>query len=298
MQATNGLARLQALAIDFLVSLALLAVNVPATFGAYRRRADLAYGPDRRHRLDVYLPTRARAKPGPLIVFWHGGRWTMGDKVEYRFVGAALAELGCVTVIPNYRRYPVVKLRGFMEDAARAAAWADEHARELGADAGRLYTMGHSAGAHIAALLTLDSRYFAAVGRHAPRIAGLIGLSGPYDFLPLREDDVKEMFGPPERYGDSQPVNFVREDSPPALLIHGSRDRMVSPDNSSSLAAALHARGVATTLRLYAHSGHANTVAALSLPGRRRAPTLQDIAAFVNPARLQAASDAATAGIA
>jgi acetyl esterase/lipase len=298
MQATNVPARLKALAIDFLLGLALLAVNVPAAFGTYRRRADIAYGPDRRHRLDVYLPTRARAEPGPVIVFWHGGRWTTGDKVEYRFVGAALAELGCVTVIPNYRRYPMVKLRGFMEDAARGAAWAHDHARELGADAGRLYTMGHSAGAHIAALLTLDSRYFAAVGRHAPRIAGLIGLSGPYDFLPLKEDDVKDMFGPPERYADSQPVNFVRKDSPPALLIHGSKDRMVAPGNSSSLAAALQARGVQATLRLYAHAGHADTIAALSLPARRRAATLTDIAAFVNPAKSQAASDAAKAGIA
>lgn len=298
MQVTSGPSPLKALAIDWLVGLALLAVNVPATFGAYRRRADIAYGPDRRHRLDVYLPTRARAEPGPLIVFWHGGRWTTGDKIEYRFVGAALAELGCVTVIPNYRRYPTVKLQGFMEDAARAAAWADEHARALGADAGRLYTMGHSAGAHIAALLTLDSRYVAAMGRPTLRIAGLIGLSGPYDFLPLKEDDVKDMFGPPEHYADSQPVNFVSEDSPPALLIHGSKDRMVAPGNSSSLAAALHACGVAATLRLYPRSGHADTIAALSLPARRRAATLPDIAAFVNPARVQAASDAATAGIA
>lgn len=296
MQATSGLARLKALALDCLASAALLALNVPAAFGAYRRRTDIAYGPAGRHRLDVYLPTRAAAVPGPLIVFWHGGRWTSGDKAEYRFVGAALAELGCVSVIPNYRRYPEVKLNGFMADAARAAAWAAEHAPGLGADPGRLYTMGHSAGAHIAALLTLDARHFAAVGRDAPRIAGLIGLSGPYDFLPLKEDDVKDMFGPPERYVDSQPVNFVREDSPPALLIHGSRDRMVSPDNSSSLAAALRARGVAATLRLYARSGHADTVAALSLPARRRAATLADIAAFVHPAGLQAASDAAAAG--
>jgi acetyl esterase/lipase len=298
MQATSGLARLKATAIDVLAWLALLAVNVPATFGAYRRRADIAYGPDGRHRLDVYLPARSAAEPAPLIVFWHGGRWTSGDKVEYRFVGAALAELGYVTVIPNYRRYPVVKLRGFMEDAARAVAWAFEHAPDFGADAGRLYTMGHSAGAHIAALLTLDSRYFAAVGRNTPRITGLIGLSGPYDFLPLKEDDVKDMFGPPERYADSQPVNFVRADSPPALLIHGSKDQMVSPHNASSLATALNAHGVAATLRLYAHSGHADTVAALSLPARRRAATLADIATFVNTSKSQAALDATTAGIA
>ena len=57
--------------------------------------------------------------------------------------------------------------------------------------------MGHSAGAHLAALVTLDPRYFAAVGQPAPPIAGVIGLSGPYDFLPLLEADVQDMFGPP-----------------------------------------------------------------------------------------------------
>ena len=57
--------------------------------------------------------------------------------------------------------------------------------------------MGHSAGAHMAALLTLDSRYFAAAGQPRPHIAGVIGLSGPYDFLPLLEADVQDMFGPP-----------------------------------------------------------------------------------------------------
>ena len=54
-------------------------------------------------------------------MFWHGGRWTYGDKADYRFVGAALAELGYVAVLPNYRPYPQVKMAGFMDDAARAA---------------------------------------------------------------------------------------------------------------------------------------------------------------------------------
>jgi len=262
-----------------------MAANVPAAFGAYRRHANISYGADPQHRLDVYVPDQASAGPRPLVVFWHGGRWEIGDKADYRFVGAALAELGYVAVLPNYRHYPNVKMAGFMDDAARAGEWAAGHAGEFGADASRLYLMGHSAGAHMAALVSLDPRYFAAAGRPVPPISGVIGLSGPYDFLPLREPDVQDMFGPPRNYPDSQPINFVRSDAPPMLLVHGLMDETVRPKNSRNLAAALRACGVPVTLKLYPKVAHGDTVAALSLPARGRAPTLTDIEAFVSQPR-------------
>ncbi|HXC09069.1 MAG TPA: alpha/beta hydrolase [Steroidobacteraceae bacterium] len=277
--------------------LAFMAANVSAAFGAYRRHADIAYGTHPRHRLDVYVPDAAagatRTAAGesasggsrPMVVFWHGGRWSFGDKAKYRFVGAALAELGYVAVLPNYRLYPEVRLAGFMEDAAHAGRWAAAHAALYGADADRLYLMGHSAGAHLAALVTLDSRYFAADGGAPPRIAGVIGLSGPYDFLPLKEADVQDMFGPPQNYPQSQPINFVRPDAPPMLLIHGSKDETVAPKNSVNLAASLRTLGVPVTLKLYPNLLHADTVAAISLPARGRAPTLADVAAFVRQPR-------------
>jgi acetyl esterase/lipase len=269
------------------------AVNFPAVFGAYDRQTDLAYGDDPQQRLDVYLPKVAgtapragrpvQAAPAPIVVFWHGGRWSFGDKSDYRFVGAALAELGCVAVLANYRHYPQVKMPGFMDDAARAARWAQAHAAEYGADPQRFYLMGHSAGAHLAALVTLDARYFAAGGLPPPHIAGVIGLSGPYDFLPLREDDVKDMFGPPPLYPNSQPINFARADAPPMLLIQGLKDDSVWPRNSVNLTAALQALGVAVTLKLYPKLTHSDTVAALSTPLRGRAPILEDIRGFLRP---------------
>jgi acetyl esterase/lipase len=204
-----------------------------------------------------------------------------------------LAELGYATVIANYRHYPQVKMAGFMDDAARAALWALEHAADFEADPRQIYLMGHSAGAHMAALLALDAHYFAAAGRAAPRIAGVIGLSGPYDFLPLREADVQDMFGPPELYSQSQPINYVRRGAPPMLLIHGSSDDLVSPWNSRNLAAALEALGVPVTLKLYAEIGHGDTIGALSVPARGRAATLPDIADFVKSRGGQAAFDAA-----
>jgi acetyl esterase/lipase len=275
-----------------------MAANVPAAFGAYRRHPNISYGADPQHRLDVYVPDQVSAGPRPLVVFWHGGRWRFGDKTDYRFVGAALAELGYVAVLPNYRHYPGVKMPGFMDDAARAGEWAAGHAREFGADASRLYLMGHSAGAHMAALVALDPRYFAAAGRPGPPIAGVIGLSGPYDFLPLLEPDVQDMFGPPQNYPDSQPINFVRIDAPPMLLVHGLMDKTVRPKNSSNLAAALRARGVPVTLKLYPKILHGDTVAALSLLARGRAPTLADIEAFVGQPRSHDQAALAAAGVA
>jgi acetyl esterase/lipase len=293
----NGFERIAAKAGDIASRLAFLAVNVPARFGAYRRHTDIAFGPHASHRLDVYEPLRGASGARPLIVFWHGGRWSAGDKSDYRFVGAALAGLGCVTVVPNYRHYPEVKMPGFMEDAARAVFCSARHAAAYGADAGRLFTMGHSSGAHMAALVALDRRYLEALGGGTVRVAGVIGLSGPYDFLPLREADVQDMFGPPQRYLESQPIHYVREDAPPMLLIHGMGDRMVGTHNTRNLASVLAAHGVPVTLKLY-DVGHADTVAALSLPARRRAATLEDIGAFVGRVKGQAAFDAASAGAA
>ncbi len=261
--------------------LAFVAANVPAAFGSYKRQKNVPYGSRPEHRLDVYSPELRAETPGPLVVFWYGGRWENGDKDDYRFVGAALAQIGAVAVLPNYRHYPLVKMPGFMGDAALAAGWAALHAAELGADPKRVYLMGHSAGAHIAALLTLNERYLEAPGRAGPAIAGMIGLSGPYDFLPLEDSDLQDMFGPPDHYPDSQPIHFARAGAPPVLLLHGLADQTVRPKNSINLAAALQAQGVAVQLRTYPGLGHSDTVAALSVPARGRAPALAEVAAFV-----------------
>jgi acetyl esterase/lipase len=265
--------------------LGFFAANAPAAFGSYKRHANIAYGPDPQQRLDVYVPgsTAEFGDAGlrPVVVFWHGGRWREGDKADYRFVGAALAESGYVTLVANYRHYPQVKMPGFMQDAAQAALWAAAHAHEYGGARERLYLMGHSAGAHLAALVTLDLRYFDAAGQDAPHIAGVIGLSGAYDFLPLLEPDVQDMFGPPWLYPECQPINFVRAEAPPMLLVHGLNDETVKPKNSRNFAAALRALGVPVTLKLYPDRSHADTVAALTALLRGRAPTLADIRAFV-----------------
>jgi acetyl esterase/lipase len=256
------------------------AANTPALFGEYSREVNIPYGGGPRRRLDVYLPDRESASR-PLIVFWYGGSWTKGDKDQYRFVGAALALRGYVTVLPDYRVYPDVKFPDFMDDAALALKWAQDNAVRLNADPQRIYVMGHSAGAHIAALLALDTRYLERVGGDPRRIRGLIGMSGPYALAPDTQL-LRTIFGAPFTAADWQPVQFVTAASPPALLLHGSADRVVWISHSEKLEATLREAGVAVELRRYAGASHADPVAALSVPGRSRAPVLDDISAFVS----------------
>jgi acetyl esterase/lipase len=84
---------------------------------------DVAYADGARRTLDVYAP-RASGAPSPVVVFFfYGGGWESGSKDMYRFVGATLAARGVMTVIPDYRLYPLVRFPAFMQDAAMAVAW-------------------------------------------------------------------------------------------------------------------------------------------------------------------------------
>jgi acetyl esterase/lipase len=258
----------------------LTAANVPAMFAHVKRTANVGFGPGARDLLDIYQPATPGAGPLPVIIFWHGGGWVDGKKGFYRFVGAALAQLGYVTILPNYRVYPEVRFPAFLDDAARAVLWVQQHAGEYGADPHRIVLMGHSAGAHMAAMLAVNHSYLQHAGANPRDIIGLIGLSGPYDLKP-NTPVLNTIFSAPYSAHDWQVLPYVTSDAPPSLLIHGAADDLVSPSNTTAMAAALTAHGVPVEMRIYPGKSHADTVAALSVPARRRAPILRDIAAFM-----------------
>lgn len=258
----------------------ILAANVPAAFGPYSRIPDVAYGDQPRQTLDVYVPDVPVMSPPAVIIFIHGGGWDSGDKDWYRFVGSGLAEKGFVAVLPNYRLTPDVGFPVFVEDAARAIAWTLRNAGNYGGDPQRVFIMGHSAGAHIAMLLALDARYLAAAGVSTDGIRGAVGLSGPYEFA-IDSDLLRAVFGSAGDPRATQPIEFARADAPPLLLIHGTDDRICLDRNSIALAGRVRKAGGQADLRLYPGVSHGETVGGFSRLGRARAPTLEDVAAFV-----------------
>ena len=248
---------------------------------------DIAYGSDPRQKLDVYQPRQA--VPGaPVVVFFYGGSWNSGSRSDYDFVGEALASRGMVAVLADYRLYPQVRYPAFLEDAARAVAWTHDHIGEFGADPRRLYLMGHSSGAYNVAMLALDSRLLGQVGLTPQIIKGWIGLAGPYDFLPIRNPEVRPVFFYPDSPSDSQPINHVSRGAPPALLIASSEDSLVNPQrNTGGLASKLRAAGVPVQEFYFSRTGHATLVAALSRPLRGLAPVLERVSGFVESTATQ-----------
>jgi acetyl esterase/lipase len=261
-------------------ALMLTAANVPALFAHVKRTANIAFGPSARDRLDVYQPSMPSARALPVIIFWHGGGWVDGNRGFYRFAGAALAQLGYVTILPDYRVYPEVRFPAFLDDAARAVAWVQQHAAQYGGDPHRIVLMGHSAGAHMAAMLAVNPVYLQRAGADPHDIIGLIGLSGPYRLEP-NTPVLNEIFSAPYAPKDWQVVGYASPSAPPALLVHGGGDTLVWPSNTNDMAAALRAQGVHVETKIYPGRSHADTVAALSVPARARAPVLQDVADFM-----------------
>ncbi len=259
-------------------------LNALAPRGGIAVQRDIAYGDGPRRLLDVYAPTEAMdgARSGaPVVVFFYGGGWDTGERAMYRFVGAALAARGAVAVIPDYRLFPEVRFPQFMDDAAQATAWAQRHAGTFGGDGRRVFLMGHSAGAQIAALLALDRRYLPAVGGDARELAGVIGLAGPYDFLPLRTEKLKAVFGPEQEWPKSQPINYVSAQAPPMLLATGDDDDTVRPGNTTRLAARLRAAGRPVSEIVYSGIGHRGIIAAMSGVLSFLAPVGDDIERFL-----------------
>ncbi|HEY0312225.1 MAG TPA: alpha/beta hydrolase [Allosphingosinicella sp.] len=251
---------------------------VPKDAGGARVAAGLPYGEGPRRRLDVYAP-RVAGQGRPVVIFFYGGAWNSGTREGYGFVGQALAARGFVVVIPDYRLVPEVRYPAFIEDGAAAVRWAAAHAAEFGGDPRRIVLAGHSAGAYIAAMLSVDGRW---LGSDRALVRGFAGLAGPYDFAPFDVAASREAFGRWPKAEETQPVTWAGAGDPPALLLVGDADRTVLPRNSEALSAKLRAAGVPARIVRYSGLGHVGVLTAIARPLRGRAPVLDDVARFVD----------------
>lgn len=245
---------------------------------------DLVYGPDPRHRLDLYIPT-ARPLKQAVVVFVHGGGWDSGSKDQYLFIGQAFSSLGYITAIPNYRLYPQVQFPGFVDDVARSIAalrplLSDEACRgDL-----KVILAGHSAGAHTAALLVTDGRFLTR-NRVDVDLRAFIGLAGPYD-LPLDDPAVVGKFDTLTHDTEANPVALADRGVPPTLLIHGDADVTVGLHHTQRLSAKLKRVGVSTSVKVYSGTNHIRVIGSLASPLRFLTPAFDDIERFLRSEHL------------
>jgi acetyl esterase/lipase len=246
-------------------------VNGLVPSDTYRFEGGVAYGAAPRQKLDVYRPLPASVpadgrKP-PLVVFFHGGSWTHGDRAAFRFVGEALAARGAVVAIPDYGLSPAFRYPTFVRDSALAVKWALDNAERLGADPRRVHVMGHSSGAYNAAMVALDGRWLAEVGAQPKQLAGWIGMAGPYDFLPIDDPEARVAFDWPATPPDSQPYAHAGADAPRTLLMAARDDRTVDTvRNTDRLARRLRAAGVDVRTESFDGLGHVTLIGAVARP--------------------------------
>jgi acetyl esterase/lipase len=214
---------------------------------------DLAYAEPKNERrtLDVYAPTQGKGHP--VIVWIHGDGWERGDKVDVQKKPQAFVDRGFVFISVNYRLLPDVTIKQMARDVAKAIRWAHDHAKNYGGDPGTLFVMGHSAGAQLAALVSMDGRYLKAEGLPLSVLKGCVPVdTASYDVPmqvqavePQRAAVFRKKFGDVDSQKDLSAVTHVAKGKniPPFLILHVA-DNPETKGQSQRLAEALQGAGV------------------------------------------------------
>lgn len=223
-----------ALAVLLLVSLAPL-----QEIAAQNLKSDIPYADPAHERqvLDIYTPDGAKNLP---VVFWiHGGGWQVGDKTDVQIKPRVLAQRGFVFVSTNYRLLPHVEMDVLIRDVAMSLGWVHKNIAQHGGDPQRIFVMGHSAGAQLAALLCIDDRYLKVEDVPFDVLKGCVPVDGDtYDLppiiltaefrqvvygQPLPTFGHRQKFGnDPKKHIDFSAVTHVAKDKgiPPFLILH------------------------------------------------------------------------------
>ena len=245
----------------------------------------IEYGANSRQKLDLYLPKTQAKQPNinsKVVIFYYGGNWDSGERADYKFVAEALSAQGYIVVIPDFRLYPEVLFPSLMSDPVTVAKWVKTHINQYGGDANKVFLAGHSSGAHMAVMMSINPEYLAEASLKPNDFAGVIGLAGPYDFLPLKSDRLKIIFGPEAGQWKSQPINFVDGKNPPLFLAIGMKDGTVWPRNTYNLAKKIKQKNGLVEVHEFASYGHVDMVSKLAKPLRGNAELLKSVINFID----------------
>lgn len=262
----------------------LFTLLVTAIASAQDVKRDVTYGdPElKRQVLDIYAPKDAKKLP---VVFWiHGGGWQTGDKSDVQGKPQAFMERGFVFVSTNYRLLPDVPMETIIADVAKSLGWVHNHIADHGGDPNRIFVMGHSAGAQLAALVCIDNRYLKAEGVPLSVLKGCVPVDGDtYDIPAIIETaetrrrvhhQPQAKFGHREKFGndprkhiDFSAVTHVAKDKgiPPFLILYVADH----PDNAAQaqrLASVLQASNIAAKAFGARETNHNKINANLGVP--------------------------------
>lgn len=232
--------------------------------------ANISTGEHEQQKLIVWGPEQRdpAAAPLPVLLFTHGGSWRSGNPVDYGFIARAFVKEGFIVVLSGYRLGEDGKYPAMLDDTADAVAWVHDEIAAYGGDPDKIVLAGHSAGAYNVVMIALEEQRLGRRGLNTRDIFGVVGLSGPYDFLPLDSDSTIASFGHVETPEQTQPIAHFRADAPPMLLIHGEKDTLVRPRNTRQLAAGIEQAGGRVQTVFYPEMEHNDPLISLAAPWR------------------------------
>ncbi|MEP3052017.1 MAG: alpha/beta hydrolase [Erythrobacter sp.] len=216
----------------------------------------------------------------PVLLFAHGGSWRSGDPSDYGFVARSFVPKGFIVVLMGYRLHPDGVYPAMLEDTAAAIAWTKSEIAQYGGDPDHIVIAGHSAGAYNVVMAALEEQWLGRKGYSPSDIAGVVGLSGPYDFYPFDSESTQNAFGDAADPPATQPIAHVDGDAPPMLLIHGEKDTLVYPRNTRELAKRLTEGGSDIATRFYGDMEHNDPLISLAAPWRNSRDIDDQIANF------------------
>ncbi|HET9831321.1 MAG TPA: alpha/beta hydrolase [Vicinamibacterales bacterium] len=258
-----------AIAATLAAAALVLPVHAADTRAAVETHTNLTYfsgeGADKyRHRLDLYVPKGKRDVP--VLMFVHGGGFTVGIKDQYAFVGQVFASYGFATAVINYRLSPKATYPGHVQDVARAFAWLRAHASEYGGKTDKIFIAGHSAGATLIAMVGADPAYLHDVGESIEHVAGVIPISGSFT-----QNGRSAMFQGPtpvdrEVVANASAINHVAGAHPPFLILYGDMDLPRTGEDAKQMAKALVNAGNSAEVHEIASHAHMDMITGVMNP--------------------------------
>ncbi len=240
---------------------------------------DIPFHPQMSPRLDIYSPyiETQRTISGPLekptpqsnalpvFIYIHGGLEKYATKELFAAVAMKLVPHNVVVVIPDYTLYPQADYHYMTHEVAAAISWTLENIAQYGGNPKQVLLVGHSSGAYLGMLALLDEQFFKSYGHTATELCGLISVSGSYN-IPQQytfeqthggnTEQLLKLMPESKNFMFASPINYVRPNIPPILIIHGRQDKTVPLNIATSFQTALQSVGAKSRLKIYPHSGH------------------------------------------
>lgn len=228
-------------------------------------------------QLNVFAPKK-KTRPRDVIVFIHGGNWNSGRKSQYNIIGKNWAKKGIVYVIIDYPLSPAANFRDMAVASAASVKWVKDSISKYGGNPERIFVSGHSAGGHLASLISLDDHYFKDLGIDNPITGTILIDAGGLDMYGYLKDEkfskdhtyYKTFTGDPDTWKVASPLHHLHKNMPPMVIYQGGKTYPSIVKSTATFVKSLEGSAPDTPFRIQKSKKHVPMITQYFNPWNRR----------------------------